>query len=285
VSPPGRPTRRRGAIACALAAAGTAAIGGGCGHAPSRAAAGGEGEIVWSGEVRVAGLERIPEGRALRILPGTRVVFDFVDLDGDGRGDAGIETTGSVHAEGTPQQPIRFAGARAGVARWGEVRVEDAPEAVFTACEFSDGSWPLHVHRTPLRVERCRFSGNEGGMRFTGGPVAVRDSDFAGNGTAVRYWASDPEIAGNRFAGNGTAIFVREASVGSLIRGNDFVSSEDYHVKLGEAQPADVAAPENWWGTVEEEAIERMIFDREDTPYLGRVRWRPAAAAPWRRGD
>ena len=41
-------------------------------------------------------------------------------------------------------------------------------------------------------------------------------------------------------------------------------------------------ARDNWWGTDRREEIERLIFDREDAGYLGRVRYDPPASGPWR---
>ena len=66
----------------------------------------------------------------------------------------------------------------------------------------------------------------------------------------------------------------------SVVTGNNFSTSADYHIKLGEAQAADVEAPGNWWGTVRSEEIEWLIFDRRDAGYLGRVRYDPPAAGP-----
>jgi len=65
-----------------------------------------------------------------------------------------------------------------------------------------------------------------------------------------------------------------------VLRRNNFRSSADYHVKLGECQPADVEAPGNWWGTGQVAEIERLIYDRLDADYLGRVRYDPPAAGP-----
>jgi hypothetical protein len=67
-----------------------------------------------------------------------------------------------------------------------------------------------------------------------------------------------------------------------VVTGNNFFSSSDYHVKLGESQAADVDARDNWWGTDRREEIERLIFDREDAGYLGRVRYDPPASGPLR---
>jgi hypothetical protein len=242
-------------------------------------------EIVWQGAVTVRDDVVIAPGERLVIRPGTKVRFAFRDDDGDGAGDARIVVRGSIAVAGTPQDPVEFVPEAAGAGVepcWREVLLEDAPAATFSWCRFRAAQQAVHAHRTPLAVERCVFEGNGVGMRFTGGPVTIRDSRFAGNGTAVRFWESSPRVSGCLFDGNGTAVFVRERSPGVVIAGNNFVASADYHVKLGEAQPDDVDARGNWWGTTRPEEIERLIYDRLDADYLGRVRYDPPAAGPLR---
>jgi len=242
-------------------------------------------EIVWQGEVTVRGTVVIAKGERLVILPGTRVLFAFHDENGDGAGDSRIIVKGSIRARGTQGAPIDFSPEKpgnSGAAGWDEVLIEDAEGAEFVRCRFAGAQQAVHAHRTALAVEDCRFEGNGIGLRFTGGPVVIRRNRFVANGTAVRYWESDPTVAANEFDGNATAIFVREGSARSVITGNNFRSSTDYHIKLGESQTADVDARGNWWGTVRREEIERLIFDREDAGYLGRVRYAPPAPAPWR---
>jgi hypothetical protein len=242
-------------------------------------------EIVWQGEVTVEGTVVIAKGERLVILPGTRVLFAFHDENGDGAGDSRITVQGSVRARGTQEAPIEFAPGTSGTpgaAGWGEVLIEDAESCEFVRCRFVGAQQAVHAHRTALAVEECRFEGNGIGLRFTGGPVVIRRNRFVANGTAVRYWESDPTVTANEFEGNATAVFVREGSARSVITGNNFLSSTDYHVKLGESQAADVDARDNWWGTARREEIERLIFDREDAGYLGRVRYAPPAPRPWR---
>ncbi len=239
-------------------------------------------EIVWQGEVTVRGSVVIDPGERLVIRPGTRVLFAFQDENGDGAGDSRIVVRGGIEARGTEGAPIEFAAEKPGppgAAAWKEVLVEDAERAEFVRCRFVGAQQAVHAHRTPLRVEGCRFENNGIGLRFTGGPVVIRGNRFVANGTAVRYWGSSPTVAANEFEGNATGIFVREDSARSVVTGNNFVSSADYHIKLGELQAADVDARDNWWGTGRREEIERLIFDREDADYLGRVRYDPPAPA------
>ena len=227
----------------------------------------------------------IDSGERLVIRPGTRVRFVFQDDNGDGAGDSRIIVKGGLQARGTKDAPIEFGPARhgqAGAAGWNEVLIEDAESAEFAHCRFVGAQQAVHAHRTPLTVEDCRFESNGIALRFTGGPVVIRRNRFMANGTAVRYWESNPTVVANEFEGNATGIFVREGSARSTVTGNNFISSTDYHIKLGESQAADVDARDNWWGTGRREEIERLIFDREDAGYLGRVRYDPPASGPWR---
>jgi hypothetical protein len=242
-------------------------------------------EIVWQGEVTIQGSVVVDSGERLVIRPGTRVLFAFLDDNGDGAGDSGIVVKGSIYARGAEGSPIEFAPANPGpigAAGWNEVLIEDAARAEFAHCRFVGAQQALHAHRTPLVIEDSRFESNGIALRFTGGPVVIRRNRFVDNGTAVRYWESNPAVVANEFEGNATGVFIREGSARSVVTGNNFVSSTDYHVKLGESQAADVDARDNWWGTDRREEIERLIFDREDAGYLGRVRYEPPASGPRR---
>lgn len=256
-------------------------IGAACAHGGRVA----EREIIWEGNVVVREDVVIGPGETLVIRPGTRVTFAFRDDDGDGAGDARVVVRGAIDARASAAAPIVFAAERPGAAGapgWGEILIEDGCGARFAHCRFAGAQQAVHAHRTPLIVESCRFEGNSFGLRFTGGPVSVHQSAFVDNGTAVRYWESSPEITANDFAGNGTAVFVRERSPRSVVRGNNFRDSADYHVKLGESQPDDVDARGNWWGSTDAAEIERRIYDRLDAEYLGRVRYDWPKAGPWR---
>jgi hypothetical protein len=241
------------------------------------------GERVWEGTVRIDGVEEVEATESLVIRPGTRVLFAFRDDDGDGWGDSGILVKGRILALGTEEEPIFFqpeeADDRPG--RWNEIRVESGRSSGFASCRFSGGRWALHGHFTPLRVEASRFSRNFGAVKFRGGPVRLYGNDFFRNGTAIRYWESEPEIISNVIRDNGTGVFCREGSRKSLLRGNNFLRSSDYHVKLGELQDRDVDARFNFWGSAVPARIEEMIFDREDVSYLGRVLYDPPESGPF----
>jgi len=272
-----QPARDRLRFSAAILAC-VALAGIGCAHVGRPAVR----EIVWEGEVTILGSVVVDSGERLVIRPGTRVLFAFLDDNGDGAGDSSIVVKGSIHARGAEGSPIEFAPATPGpigAAGWNEVLIEDAGRAEFVRCRFVGAQQAVHAHRTPLVVEDSRFESNGIALRFTGDPVVIRRNRFVGNGTAVRYFESSPEVTANEFEGNATAIFVRENSPRSVVTGNNFISSTDYHLNLGESQGADVDARDNWWGTERREEIERMIYDRVDAGYLGRVRFDPPSPA------
>lgn len=241
------------------------------------------GERVWEGEITVSRGEEVKEGERLVIRPGTRVIFPFYDDDSDGWGDSGILVRGTIVARGTEREPILFEPERRDdkPGLWGSIRIESGGMATFSHCRFRGAQWALHVHFTPLTVEASRFAGNVGGVKFRGGPIRIYSNDFTGNGTAVRYWESDPEIISNIFRENGTALFCREGSKRSLLRGNNFLGSVDYHIKLGELQEEDVDARYNYWGTGRAAQIEEKLYDRGDVAYLGRVLYDPPEERPF----
>jgi len=251
------------------------------GNPPSSPAPPGK-TTVWEGKVVIRGKKIIPPGETLVIRPGTTVLFEYVDTDGDGLGESGIFIAGAVTATGTADEPVVFAPLegplRPGL--WDTMQIEEGGPSRLTGCRFTGARWALHVHLTDLLLEENRFEGNEGGIRFRGGPMVIRRNVFENNGTALRYWESAPQIVGNVIAGNGTGVFSREGSTGGLITGNDFSDNRDYHVKLGELQEEDVAATGNWWGTTDGERIGELIYDRADASYLGRVLYEPFSAAP-----
>ncbi len=255
-----------------------AAAAGGCAAGTAAPAS----TTVWAGTVHVRGVETVPEGTTLEIRPGTRVLFAFQDLDGDGQGDAGIVVEGSLLAVGTPEEPILFEPEDGSVASagWGEIRIESPRRSRFTHCRIRGAQTALHSHFSPLQVEWCTVEANLVGVRFRGDPVRIRDSLFSGNGTAIRYWESSPEILANVIRDNDTGIFCRQGSPATVLRGNSLLDNRDYHIKLGELQARDVDARYNYWGTGDSGEIEEKIFDRGDVAYLGRVIYEPRQSRP-----
>lgn len=232
-----------------------------------------------SGHIRITGVLRVPRGVILKIDPGTEVEFIFSDSDQDGIGDGEIMVEGSIQAEGSTEKPIMFFGSRAGLKSWSEILLEYSPATSFSNCEFRDAHWGLHMHFSPVVIKNCRFIENYGGMRFRSGPITVEGSFFQANTIGIRYIGADPVIRGNTFRKNGTAIFIRQGSTNPVITANNFFDT--FAIKLGESQQKDIPAANNFWGSTTISEIEKVIYDKSDSGYLGRVLYTPIATEPF----
>ena len=97
----------------------------------------------------------------------------------------------------------------------------------------------------------------------------------------MRFIHSQPVIEYNTISKNSTGIFIREGVKHPRISHNNIAENRDYNLKLGEGQKQSINCPDNWWGTIESELIERYIFDKLDADYIGRVGYTPYATQAW----
>jgi nitrous oxidase accessory protein NosD len=130
------------------------------------------------------------------------------------------------------------------------------------------------------QVKESVFTGNGVGLRFHSTPILVSGNTFSDNGTGLRFHFGTPTITGNRFIGNGTAIFISQDPGETVITGNDFIDSMDYHVSLGEMVDADIEATGNYWGSADPAEVAEMFYDASKWDHLGRVIREPAATSP-----
>lgn len=234
-----------------------------------------------SGHIRISGTLTIPRGIILRIEPGTHVEFVFSDTNRDGIGDAGIMIRGTVIAEGTKKNAIIFSGDRSTPRSWSEILMEHSPKSRFSYSEFRNAHWGLHIHFSPVSITNCRFIDNYGALRFRSGPITIQESLFRGNDIGIRYIAANPVIRDNTFKKNISAVFIREGSTDPVITANNFVNNKGFAIKLGESQQSNIPAPNNFWGGTSIEKIEKIIYDKSDSDYLGRVLYHPFATKPF----
>lgn len=227
----------------------------------------------WWGDVEIYGVVNLRGGAALAIEPGTKVLFAFRDVDGDGSGDAGIsvQTGGRIVAADAVFDSLE---PDAGASSWGEIALDHAGASVFSRSEFRRASWGLHLHYTKADISGCTFSDSGGGVRMRSGPVRISGNRFLRNDIGIRAFHSSPIVTGNLFSGNRTAVFCREGCGETRVRGNDFIDNIEYDIKLGDAQTDDLDASGNWWGG-EKNASGGKFFDGLRDPYIGRVRTEP----------
>jgi len=234
-------------------------------------------DLQWQGEITVPAPLTVPQGAVLAIKPGSTVRF--------GQG-AGLTVYGRIVAEGTPLQRITFTAlADKGPNSWGELIMDRATGSRFTNCDFSKASWALHSHFVDLKVSRCRFFDNEGGLRLNSGPVDVSQSIFKNNRIGIRSFRGLGIIHDNEFSGNETAIFIREKGSNMQVKHNNIKDNSRYAIQLGDFNDEDVDARENWWGG---KPVVDQLFDGHREEYIGKVIFDPELKEPitldWQQG-
>jgi len=231
--------------------------------------------VTWSGEVRIRGTVTVKKEGSLTILPGSRILFERVDNDGDNIGDAEIYVEGTLLAQGTAAEPILFssAAARPQAADWKFIYLDYARRAELAHIIAEYAYSGVQVHFCKASILDSEFRYNVDGVRFSTVNIEIARNRIHHNTHGIRY--EERRGAGsvhhNEIVDNEIGIFVVTRSDDrTLFRDNNIVSRH-YNVKLGLDQPGDVTFPHNWWGTSETAAIRATLYDHEADAALGRV--------------
>lgn len=236
-----------------------------------------DGEATWSGEVRIRGIVTVKKSGTLTILPGTRIVFEPVDEDGDGIGDGELLVEGTLVARGTADQPIVFTSgaARPQRADWKFLYLDFARGAVVDHIVSEYAYSGIQVHFCRAQVTNSVFRHNVDGVRFSTVNIEVAGNRIHDNVHGLRYEErrSSAHIHHNDIRDNDIGVFaVTRSEDKARIEHNNITGSRRYSVKLGLEQPGDITLPRNWWGSADPRAIEAGFFDRRFDPALGLVR-------------
>ena len=236
-------------------------------------------DTLWRGVIRIQGVITVPQGVTLKLAPGTRVEFLPQDQDQDGVGDSGLYVNGRIIAQGEPNRMIEFTSGSQSVSpsQWGTIQLEYSPGSGFKYCRFTGADWAIHAHFSDLEVEHCILERNAGGMRFRSGPVKITHNLIQRNNIGLRFRSSNPVIQYNTIRQNHIGIFVRENSRPEISH-NNLLDNTEYHIELEETQTQDIYGPQNWWGTGDDQSIEKLIYDKQDLAGIGRVHYEPIAA-------
>lgn len=261
----------------------------GCQTAPRRVVSGTlHGELVWQGEVRVAGDVVLAEDVALTIMPGTRIRF----LPADAGPNSLVEhpyfpgseliVKGRLHAAGTPAAPIVFESAQPGAppGSWGAINLEGSLEAVFAYCIFRDADSAVHSRDATVSIRQSLFENNLVGIRFHDTEMQVEHNLLRNNHTAIRFHFGAPVISGNQFSGNAVNLFITSHPRDYRIEGNFFGMAGEYQVVFGEEVPEDVFLPHNFWAVTEAAPLTEAFYDGSRSAYLGRVQVEPRRSVP-----
>jgi hypothetical protein len=158
------------------------------------------------------------------------------------------------------------------------VIIEQGDASSFSFCDFSDGTWGLHLHLTRVSVSDCLFANNDGGLRFRSGPVTIARSIFKNNRIGIRSFRGVGTIENSEISENEIGIFIREKGSGFIIHRNNMHDNERYNLRLGDFNTENVDARQNWWGT--DQPLETIFDDRRE-PGIGRVDFDSFVLAPF----
>ena len=235
-----------------------------------------EDDAVWSGEVRITGVVVVKKSGHLTILPGTRVLFEKVDRDGDGIGDSELLVEGGIVARGTAEAPILFTSAadEPQKADWKFLYLDFAREGVIEHIVSEYAFSGIQVHFCKASIHNSVFRHNIDGVRFSTVNLEVAGNLIHENTHGLRYEERRGRayVHHNEIRGNDIGIFVvTRSDDNSLITRNNITGSRLYQVKLGLDQHGDVTFPANWWGTADPSKIAKSFLDHSFDPALGKV--------------
>lgn len=234
-----------------------------------------EAATTWSGEIRINGTVTVKKEGALTILPGSRIIFERIDRDGDGIGDAEIYVEGGLLAQGTEQEPILFTSAAANPqpADWKFLYIDYARQAELEHIIVEYAYSGVQIHFCKARVHHSEFRYNVDGLRFSTANVEISANDIHDNTHGIRYEErrGSGTVQGNRIIDNDIGIFAVTRCEGLTRFSDNDIVSRRYNVKLGIEQRAPLPFPHNWWGTSDPAAIRATIYDQHFDPGLGKV--------------
>lgn len=155
---------------------------------------------------------------------------------------------------------------------------EFAKNGVGISCKMEDESpeVPWYGKISVMKITYNKFLKNKGaiGLRNSNGEIShnlIEDNKFFGIFPKEK---AGVHISYNQITGNKKGIYLYQAQ-GVSIENNNIYDNVDYNVAVAEAQDYDVQAPNNWYGTINQEKIDKMIFDKNDDPDLGQVLYQP----------
>lgn len=236
-----------------------------------------EGDETWRGEVRIAGVVTVKKSGSLTILPGTRILFEKIDRDGDAIGDAELLVEGRLIAHGSAQQPILLSSAEAhpAPADWKYLYLDFARQGDISHLISEYAYSGIQIHFSKARVTYSEFRHNVDGVRFSTVNLELAHNLIHHNRHGLRYEErrSTGRVHHNSIRENEIGLFVVTRSNGSvLVEQNNITGSSGYQVKFGLQQRQNVSFPRNWWGTADGEQIGATFFDRRFDRSLGRAR-------------
>ncbi len=130
-------------------------------------------------------------------------------------------------------------------------------------------------------ISHNRFYNNKGGIGFRNSKAKIsyniiEDNKFFGIFPKEK---AEAVISYNQITGNKKGIYLYQTQL-VQIENNNIYDNASYNIGVAEAQDFDVSATNNWFGTINKEKINALIFDKKDDPDLGEVLYEPFLNKP-----
>lgn len=162
-----------------------------------------EGENTFQGTINIKGRLTIQEGGRLTILPGTKLIFQFIDEDNDSIGESEILSQGQIKAIGTKEKPILFVSNIKKEGAWMGFSIMNVGiQNVIENAIFEDAYMALHAHFSNLTVNHNKFRNNFRGFQSQEGTIHLNNNEFYHNNTAIQFRNSTSFLHGNRIFEN-----------------------------------------------------------------------------------
>ena len=219
---------------------------------------------------------------------------------------------GRIIARGTKKEPIVFTSAEidARPADWGAINLLGSDDNIIEYVKILFAYNGIHAHGSTADVAHSQFANNGVGISFKseeetpGVPwfgrrsdLTITDNLFYRNKGGVGFRNSDARISHNEMKNNKFfGIWPKEnvkavvtfneitdnkkgvilyQTRGLNLTNNNIYDNTGYNIAVAEAQDFDIDASQNWFGTINEQKIEELIFDHQDDPDLGEVKIKP----------
>ncbi len=213
---------------------------------------------------------------------------------------------GSIEAQGTKENPIIFTSAvkkdEIKSSQWGSLNFLGSEYNILEYCQISGAYMGIHVHSSVVNIKNCVFTNNDYGVRMKKSEdidkpcmVNIENCNIQNNhiGISTRkaisnivnntiknneigIWLKEEiivKVADNNITNNKKGIFLTDTPDISISWNNIF--NNQNNIYLGENQTKDFSAPNNWWGTIVPEEIEKNNFDIMWDSSLGKINYIP----------
>lgn len=178
----------------------------------------------------------VQEGVTMTIEPGT-VIWSQ---------NFGIISKGTIRAQGTFKNPIRFSGM--GASGWkGILLAENQGENLFAHCEISGAQYGLRSVNSRVHIDKCNFQGNVWAVVLDRGSAKIQQSLIQSSekvGISVRKGMLS--LTGSVISeNNGGGILLQLAD--ATMMNNNISNNGEWELKVLES-PKEIVAQNNWWG-------------------------------------